>query len=158
MIRSLRTQHRVTFTVLAVILPVLFVAGLRARRPIPSVPRLPDYESSFDQRSGFILWDEIGIKARISSSTIGRAKTFLDVIPVRELEEPDLLLYWDDRRPETGSLSEKAILLGSLKGVKPRRLIVPQSVPASVGYVILFSLAHQRVIASSPWQSPGGAQ
>ena len=77
---------------------------------------------------------------------------------MREFDEPDLLLYWDDRKPEGGTLSEKAILLGSLKGAKPRRLVVPQSVPSSVGYVVLFSLAHQKVIAAAPWQLPGAAQ
>ena len=104
------------------------------------------------------MWDEIGVKVRFDSSTVGRAKTFLDIIPVREFDEPDLLLYWDGQKPENGKLSEKAVLLGSLKGVKPRRLVVPQSVPDSVGYAILFSLAHQKVIAVSPWQKPGGAQ
>ena len=147
-----------TVTALAVILPVLFIAGLRARRPIPSVPRLPDHESGVDERAGFTLWNEVGLKVRLDSSSAARPKTFLDIIPVREFGEPDLLLYWDDRKPETGKLSENAILLGSLKGAKPRRMVVPQSVPSSAGYVVLFSLAHQRVIATSPWQPPGGAQ
>ena len=158
MIRALRTQHRVTITALALILPVLFIAGLRARRPMPPVPSLPESESGFDRRSGFTLWDGIGLKVRFEVSTIGRAKTFLDVIPVRGFDEPDLLLYWDDRKPETGKLSEKAVLLGSLKGARPSRLVVPQSVPASMGYVVLFSLVNQKVVGTSPWQTTGGAQ
>ncbi len=42
MIQPLRRQHRFMITVLAVILVVLFVAGLLVRRTIPANPYLPE--------------------------------------------------------------------------------------------------------------------
>lgn len=41
MIQSLRHTHRVLITVLAILLPLLFVLGLLVRKPIPANQRLP---------------------------------------------------------------------------------------------------------------------
>lgn len=38
MTRSLRQRHRRVMLVLAVLLPLLFLVGLRARRPLPVMP------------------------------------------------------------------------------------------------------------------------
>jgi hypothetical protein len=42
MIRPLRKRHRLAFLILAFALSLLFVAALRARRPEPINPRIPD--------------------------------------------------------------------------------------------------------------------
>ena len=41
MIRSARNRHRVTFLILAVVLPVLLVLGLLSRQTMPTVDSLP---------------------------------------------------------------------------------------------------------------------
>lgn len=42
MIRCLRRKHRIIFILLAVMVPILFVLGLMARRPIDVMDRVPD--------------------------------------------------------------------------------------------------------------------
>ncbi|MBS1791983.1 MAG: hypothetical protein JST85_30030 [Acidobacteria bacterium] len=41
MIRPLRRQHRITILILALVLAVLFIVGLMARKPVPVNSRLP---------------------------------------------------------------------------------------------------------------------
>ncbi len=41
MIQSLRQRHRYIIFVLAVLVPLIFIAGLLIRRPLPTNQRLP---------------------------------------------------------------------------------------------------------------------
>ncbi len=42
MIRRLRTSHRVMTAALAIVLIILFIAAIAARKPAPMTPRIPE--------------------------------------------------------------------------------------------------------------------
>jgi len=66
--------------------------------------------------------------------------------PAQELNEPDLLLYWSVEQPTGDSLPAAAQLLGPFAAGKAFTL--PLNVDRA-GYLILFSLAHQSLIATA---------
>jgi hypothetical protein len=136
-IRRLRVLHRFIFVVLALALPALLVASLRARRH--TLPVTTPKVSTVDT-SGFRLLEKTGLSVRISSGSI-------DVIPVRPLSVPDPLLYWSRQ----DSMGEGATLLGPLEGMSLRRYPIPES-----GYLIVYSLGRREVVASDRVELPEG--
>jgi hypothetical protein len=85
MIQPLRRAHRVTFIGLAVVLPVVFVAGLAVRGPLPPSERVSD-------RITFTL--PTGTEMVADSRDLWGAG----------VDAPDPLVYWNDRL--LGSLSQ----------------------------------------------------
>ncbi len=71
MIRQLRNRHRLVFAVLALLLPVIFIAGLLARKPIPRVESFPNLTArDLSPRAVKVLdltdlWDELSIHTRV---------------------------------------------------------------------------------------------
>lgn len=124
MTRPLRRAHRYIWVALGGVLPTLLAAGLLLRPP--QVP---------DER----VLDRI---------TFGLPNSTEMVADSRELwgnavDVPDPLIYWS--KTPVKSL-EGATLAGSL--ARGRRATLP--LPASGGYLLLYSLAHQEVVAIAP--------
>ena len=121
MIQPLRRAHYRVIIGAAIVLPIILLLGLLARRPFPQE------ELQFQQLND---WHE-AFKARI--------------MPFKKILAPDLLVYWSPVIPAGQGLLLQARLLGSLHGSFARGVSLP-----SDGYFLLFSLAHQKVVAAVP--------
>ncbi len=161
MIRSLRSHHHWTMIALVLLLPAILIAGVLGRRAFPRVPRLPEESSQLDRGGQFDLWNDVRLRVRFDKPVRTNERATMYVVPVQELMDPDVLVYWDDQDGGSGKPSERAILLGSLKGNQMRRLSVPMTVPESSGFLVLYSLAHEKVLGASSWRlvvADGGAK
>ena len=129
MIQPLRRYHRYSFFALAAVLPVIFGAGLAARRPLVGVAPNSD-RIHFALPSGTALVTD-------SRALWGSA-----------VDAPDVLVYWTEDEPDLESLPVNARLLGSLESAHREVLKVPSG-ERSRGYLILFSLAQQKSVAKA---------
>ncbi|HEU0007476.1 MAG TPA: hypothetical protein VFS12_15940 [Terriglobia bacterium] len=118
MIQPLRRAHQWIMTGLALILPVIFVAGLAIRQPSPPL-------------SGFLPGRRP--PPRSISEAIGSFQKVL---------APDLLVYWVRTAPSDSTLPSDARLLGSLHGAQGLELS-----QVSSGYLLAYSLPDRRVVA-----------
>lgn len=158
MIRSLRSAHRVVFLVAAVILPVLLVEGLRARRPLPlaAAVALP----SAAPASPPLTWSTSAGSAIVTLVRAGTDSNALDVqlSPATAFRGPDLLLYWTSRSLPVDDVARLDVLLGAVSGQPARRFRLPPDVRPGHGSLLLFSLAHNNVVGAMalPPESDGG--
>jgi hypothetical protein len=129
MIQPLRRYHRFSFYTLGVLLPVLFSAGLVARRPLVSLQPASD-RIHLTMPSGTAVVTD-------SRELWGGA-----------VDDPDLLVYWAEDEPELDSLPVNARLLGSLQSAHTGVLRVPGG-DRNRGYLILYSLAYQKPVAKA---------
>jgi hypothetical protein len=121
MIQPLRGLHYRVILGAVVLLPTVFLFGLSARRPFPPEEiQLPRQAEWPGEFSGYL-------------------KSF------RQTLTPDALVFWSPVNSSDQPLLPEARLLGDLQGC-----FVPKSSLPSDGYVLLYSLAHQKVIAALP--------
>jgi hypothetical protein len=153
MIRPLRVRHRRIIAVLAVVTPLLFVAGLLARRPIPATIDLAIGTTVEDHPGHEVLsrdddaWGGLPILTewlRAPGDPAGDPAVSLEL--TGPLKQPDLLLYWD-ASPREGGLSDEARLLGPVGGRRRDAWDVPAS--DRPGRLVLYSLAHGEVVATA---------
>ena len=156
MIRPLRTRHRVMVTVLAVTLPILFVAGLLARKPPAEMETIPEALRPFSETSPTLLaetpdlWGELAIVTRLHADADSASRLAVELHPETYLKAPDVLVYWHtDAPPADGVIPDGAYLLGSLSGAQARRFALPDTALTTDGHLILFSLAHQQTVATA---------
>ena len=121
MIQPLRGLHYRVILGAVVLLPLVFLSGLLARRSFPTteiqLPRQRDWPLEF---SGYLT-------------------------SFRQTLTPDALVYWSPVNPSGQALVPEALLLGNLQSCFVSDPFLP-----SDGYVLLYSLAHQKVIAVLP--------
>lgn len=144
MIQPLRTVHRHAFTVLAVLLPGVLIAGLWARHSRPNWnPTAAEREPTLRViavKDG--LWEKYPIRTALVEDPQSKAVSLRLQLPA-DLNEPDLLLYWADQEEQGPALPANARLLGAYatgKGVS-----LPQDA-ASGGRLFLYSLAHRELV------------
>ena len=146
MIQPLRTCHRRTFVVLAVVLPALFVAGLAARRQAAEPQAAaPDAYTLVSSDAGH--WHQRHIKINVFTNTIQPGARWVQLVPQEELREPDALVYWSDAQPSGANLPAKARLLGALDPTA--RYALPEN---AEGFLIVYSLAHQTVVDATAFE------
>ncbi len=150
MIRRLRSRHRETFIVLGLALPIGLGLALGSRTSVPAsaavnrgdvTVALPSEAPAHDKllKSG-----EVELRARVWNAAADGTRV-LELTPERDLELPDVLVYW----AESGApdeLSMKRVLLGSLAGTQSRRFSLSKDVHG--GHLYLYSLARQQLVAS----------
>lgn len=152
MIRSLRRRHRAMTTAIAIVLPLLFLAGIAARKAIPRMeipPALTPVEETFSelifQKNYFR--PELDIAARVFADSLPPSRLAVELHPQRYLKIPDILVYWSETPPNAGDkMPESSYLIGTLAGTERRRFPLPSAALDSDGSLILYSLAQQRVI------------
>jgi hypothetical protein len=148
MIRSLRRRHRLLITLLAVVVPAVFVLALAARPTMPRVAELPGAVPPFPSPAPVAgqwdgLFEPLPVTLRLLEGTAGR---WVELVARRPLAEPDPLLYWSSGGAVVGAaLPGDAVLLGRL-GDGP--LALPAE--AEVGEMVIYSLAHYEVAAAAP--------
>ena len=160
MILPLRTRHRRVMTALAIALPLLFVAGLRARRPVPLTAALPAaFESaSHSETLGSKVLDAGGESIEVSwrddsSGREPRRELRLQGASLDRVADP--LVYWSrSAGTSVDKLPGDAALIGPA-GVWGR---VPRGIDVRGGRLIVYSLALDEVVAvlDPPAGSLGG--
>lgn len=149
MILRLRQRHRRMFAAIGVVVPILFVVGIAARRPVPRVTSLP---AELTPASGrFVptdgeLWnlfrsESLRVRLLYQPGTNRRA---IRLFALRHVAKPDLLVYWAAGNPVvTDRLPENATLLGAFEA---HSLELPADARNTDGVLILFSLADQEIV------------
>ena len=147
MIQPLRTAHRRTFLALAFILPAILLVGLRARPPhVSRAFRVSDLPAgAYMVRESGGLWRKHAMQSMFYSMPDRPQDIYVALRPTRELNEPDLLLYWTTIAPPGNTLPEDAHLVGEYAAGKA--FLLPMDEKRS-GYLVLFSLAHHLVVDS----------
>jgi hypothetical protein len=154
MIRPLRQRHRRTMIALGIVLPMAFVIGIAARRPVPVMGELPmalvpvagNWESAGPERSDLFTKAPVTVRllrvpgeTRVSAVQLSAGKDFL---------KPDLLVYWVAGAVRvTDKLPDQAVLLGVFQ--TSVALPLPRNAPATGGSLVLYSLADQEVVVAS---------
>ena len=147
MIQPLRTTHRKAFAVLAIALPAVFWAGLRARevRPGQSSAMGTIPSGLYLLRQSDRLWGKHIIQSRFYGDSANGDEVEVFLLPQEEMNDPDLLLYWTgDLRPAADISRWK--LLGTFGA--GRLFSLPLDAKRG-GHLALYSLAHQEVVDSA---------
>jgi hypothetical protein len=148
MIQPLRTGHRRAMFALAAALPVLFVAGLVARKSPAPANQAVRWEGGAGAQ---VQWRQAtpfrlgSTEATIRESADG---TWLEIQPGADPLTPDLLVYWSATAPSRDALPPDSHLLGTLAGRRAQRMQLPGSAQQTHGYVMVYSLAHQSLAGS----------
>ena len=165
MILPLRRRHFAVFSVLAVVLPLAYVAALATRDPLPIAPAIPAelteaIPMDLAERLAWIrtgpLWTELGIETAVLPDAGGPVEIALR--PTRDPKLPKALVYWVPGVQARTALPDDAVLVGSLAGQWPVRLSAPAEARGTPGRLIVYSLGHQRVVAEGPAPSLAGTE
>jgi hypothetical protein len=148
MIQPLRTVHRRAFVMLALLLPAILLAGIKARHPGSSLtgraPELPPTARLVRESNG--LWMQHSIATKFYGGSDSPKDMYVVLRPVQPLNEPDLLLYWSTNTPQGNSLPSDSMLVAPYKADEALALPLDRE---RAGNLILFSLAHQTVVDSA---------
>ena len=148
MIASLRRRHYRIISTFAVVIPIVFVAGLAVRSE-PVTDRLPvafqDMPGMFDltvlDTSEVVKGISVGV--RVSADALPPQNAVLELTPERDLQVANGVVYWSPGR-ELGD----AFFLGALRGLRPVRFPLPTASFDQDGYVILYSVPRQEVVTA----------
>jgi hypothetical protein len=163
MIRPLRQRHRRTFLVLGIFLPVAFVVGLAARKPLPEIDSLPSEISPAINLFAVEVWSQADmfpkspVQIRLMREQIGKGKFAVALAGAKDFVKPDLLVYWLDANPNvTNVLPDNAILLGAFNAPQ---LPLPATAEKTAGLLVLYSLADNEIVdVSKPIHLDGLSQ
>lgn len=125
---------------LALLLPTILIVGLGARRANETAFLAVQPENSAPTKAA--LWHNRTMRSDYGSDPNAPQNTYVIVSPERELNEPDLLIYWVTGPVKGDSLPRQAKLLGSFAAGKKFALPPTQN----SGSLVLYSLAHQIVL------------
>lgn len=157
MIAPLRRRHRLTTTLLAIVVPVLYVVALAAR-PDEPVAELPAAlaetpPGNVDNDFGELFTDP----AIVVRSRHDGADWWIELDPKRPVVSPETLVYWTRSSATAGQLPEDAYLIGSLAGDRSRTFAMPKNALGLAGSLVLYSLGAQEVVASTRLPALGRA-
>ena len=117
MIAKLRHRHRILFPVLAILIVVVAIFGLKEKPDIENT-ELPGYFNEvtiYDVEqisTHFILWDKDGIDDYLTSLKTDSSIFYLQLEVHRKFNQADPLIYLNMNGESV--ISEKSVLLGSL--------------------------------------------
>ena len=140
MIQPLRRIHGRMFLALGIVLPILFVAGVRSRR-IPTAKAHAEISTSPTNGEHAILIDGTRLAARVFRDASGTA---VELRSSPELLAPDVLVYASASESKQ-DLPVDAVFLGAFVSGKTYRL--PS---ANSRFVLLYSLPRRERIAAFP--------
>jgi hypothetical protein len=140
LIAPLRHRHRLIFVILAILLPIGLVMGIRARQPIPHAAASAERESGF-QPVELLLSEGPAIELSVRSD---RGLRQIRLKPSVSLKRPDILVY--AAPAEHNDLSEM-FLMGALAGTGAHTYSIPEQIDADEIGIVLYALAHQEVVA-----------
>src|SRR3954452_5454684 len=99
MILPLRRRHRRLFAVMGVLLPVAFVAGVAARKPVPTtaLPRslIPAEETfSVNQWDRLDLFTNMAVHVQLLREAPNTNHIAIQMFAPKDFVKADLLVYW----------------------------------------------------------------
>jgi len=158
-IAALRRRHRVTVCSLAVILPVIVVAGLALRSAPPTMDQLPELDRFVPgfpielpsvSDSALSLWNELPhVGVPVFADRNPPTRLAVRMFVKESLDKPELLLYWSrEAIPPSNGPANNAHFLGVLKRGKSLHPL-PVEALAHNGHLTLYSLATHEVIATA---------
>jgi hypothetical protein len=154
MIRALRQRHRRMVTVIGVLLPVAFAAGIGARKPAPTVASLPTALARTSQHLEAVEWERADlftktpIQVRLLRESAGAGHFAVEFSAAKDFVKPDLIVYWvTGGQNITNALPENARLLGTFNSSMALSLS-PDAAQGS-GVLVLYSLADQEIVEVS---------
>lgn len=144
MIQPLRTVHRRMFIVLAGVLPLILGAGLKMRHPVRSAEpdRLTANQGFKRLNQVTVIWANNTFDTKLDPAPLDRWYVHITLKPLRDLNEPDLLLYWTSSVASDSRDLTAAHLLGQFSPGKS------YSLAAGTQHVslVLYSLAHGEIL------------
>jgi hypothetical protein len=145
MIQPLRVAHRRAFVGLTVVLPAILWIGIGARtsRPGESVLVADVPAPANVVRDSSNLWQNHTIHSTFYSRSDRPREIDVVLQSAKDLNAPDLLLYWTNRAPQGNNLPREAEFVGAFRTGKA--FLIPLN-KKSTGYLVLFSSAHQSVL------------
>jgi hypothetical protein len=157
MILPLRQRHRRIAISLGVVLPILFIAGIAARKPVPSMPSLPSETGTFAPGPATRVWArsdlfaKTAVQVRLVRENVANGRAALEFSATRDLVKPDLIVYWIAGNPKViETLPDNALLLGAFSSPS---LLLPPKVSTESGVLVLYSLANNEIVdVSKPLQ------
>jgi len=163
MIHERRQAHFYASVALACVLPLFFLASLPLR---PSYgPVESDASELFDQlgftspstsREESIFqsmdWSVAGLTLQGESlQPPGESSVVLAITPQREIQQPDVLVYWQaDDQTSTAALTDDALFLGVLVGTSRRAFELPLAIQGKAGSLLIYSQGKDKVLAALP--------
>ena len=154
MIRPLRQLHRRLVIALGVSLPLAFVWGLAARKPVPGMNALPDRLATAPPAFPVTAWESadllgkapIPIRLLRESPSAGRFAVAFSA--AKDFVKPDLLVYWVPGHSNLAdTLPANAELLGAFAAFTA--LALPAEAAGQTGVLMLYSLADNQIIEAS---------
>jgi hypothetical protein len=150
MIRPLRQRHLHTFLALGIFLPVAFVVGIAARKPLPEVNSLPKEIAPATASFASEVWSRADlfpkspVQIRLLREQIEAEKYAVSFSAAKDFVKPDLLVYWSDKNlSNTNTLPDNAILLGAFNAPQ---LPLPTAAKKTDGLLVLYSLADNEIV------------
>lgn len=146
-------------TVLAIVVPVVFIAGLTARKsppvvdkvPTPLLDDLPKYRELVHAVEGVTIGD-VEYTMRFYGIPSDPTRMALELEPAGQagVNAPDVLVYWQEGPVDQDSESrEGRYLLGRLAGRQARRFALPEPVATAGGQLLFYSLARQEYVGTA---------
>jgi hypothetical protein len=144
MIQPLRAVHRRTSVALALVLPMILLIGLGARRPRlgPSTHSIEVPDTWNMVRESSTMWQKHPIRSKFYSKSDRPQDIYLVLQTAQTLNEPDLLLYWVINTPEGNVIPAGAQFVGAFTTGKAFLLPLQEE---RAGHLVLFSRAHRTV-------------
>jgi len=141
------------FTVIAILLPATFVAGVAARRPIPTTtppvallsPRQTFSQSGWNRSD---LFTNVAVQVQMLHDAVNTNRIALQISPPKDFVKADLLVYWLPAESILkDNIPDDAILLGAFVSGQP--LPMPLTVAQKSGRLILYGLADHEILSVS---------
>ena len=150
MIYPLRQSHHHIIIALGILLPVTFVVGIAARKPLPKVNTLPNEISPAINLFAAEVWSRAdlfpksSVRTRLLREQSGTGKFAVALSAAKDFVKPDLLVYWLNGNPNvTDALPDNAILLGAFNAPQ---LPLPAAAEKTNGLLALYSLADNEIV------------
>ena len=159
MILEERRVHFYAFSGLAVVLPIVFIAGLTLRPSYDTVSTEATTElfaqAGFATReTGDAIASETlslrGITLTADSAREPDGAVILTLEPQRDPEIADLLVYWMAGEGKPEAIGADAVLLGQLSGTARRQFEIPEAIQGQAGQLVFYSQGQQQVIGTTP--------
>ena len=153
MILRLRRRHRRVFAAIGILLPVAFVAGVAARKPIPTKapadallsPRQTFSQSGWNRSD---LFTNVAVRVQLLHDAANANRIALQISTPKDFVKADLLVYWLPAESILkDNIPDDAVLLGAFVSGQP--LPMPPTVAKKSGRLILYSLADHEILSVS---------
>ena len=160
MILSRRTAHFYLFSGLCCIVPLVAIAALIWRPPMP----ISDADELFTAAK-FATSDEtleitklkplsiqnLSVVTKIVKRSNGQV--YLQLHPTEALEFSDSLVYWLPAQAKTDTIDHSATLLGQLSGTSRRQFLLSPDLINASGQLLFYSQGQQQTIAAVPFST-----